>query len=662
MKKVKFIHVVYLLCVCCLSLGLFGSCKYDDSDLVERVDNLEGRLAKLEEQCKLINANINSLQIIVNALKEANHITSISNLVENGVEIGYKIEFAKSDPIHIYHGKAGADGARGEDGYTPLIGVKKDKDGIYYWTLDGNWLTDNDGNKVRAQGLDGKDGYNGKDGKDGYNGKDGKDGEDGKDGKDGKDGYNGKDGKDGEDGKDGKDGYNGSDGKDGYNGKDGKDGYNGKNGVTPKLRIKDGNWEVSYNNGVSWETLGSATGGVVPCPIKSVEVKGRYVLFTLNSGDEIKIPLYNAITIKFEETTIGMKASSQIDLLYTLTGGDNVKVSAIGEGVRTSVDESAKKLTITTDVNFTGGKVLVHATDGNNVATVELTIVKEVLVYIEYGATEELSYDGAFSGIDVEFIKEKSTFSDSDKKGKWAFKGSIKGVVSSAFNGKKSLRSIILPEGITFIDRSAFSNSGLEAITLPESLMGLGQSVFSGTRLKEITIPANVELLGSFAFESSDAGTMPLEKVIFNGSKIKDIEPYTFKNCVNLKEITLPESLTIIDYGAFFGCSSLTKVVIPDNVFEIGKTAFLGCTSLTEATIGRSVTSIREKCFDGCEKLATVICKGETPAILGVGAFMKDEEHSGTKYIKSIKVPTTAVSTYKSADGWKYFSDRISGY
>lgn len=636
MKKVKFIHVVYLLCICCLSLGLLGSCKYDDSDLVERVDNLEGRLAKLEEQCKQINANINSLQIIVNALKEANHITSISNLVENGVEIGYKIEFAKRDPIHIYHGKAGADGARGEDGYTPLIGVKKDKDGIYYWTLDGNWLTDNDGNKVRAQGLDGKDGYNGKDGKDG---------EDGKDGKDGKDGYNGSDGKDG---------------KDGYNGKDGKDGYNGKNGVTPKLRIKDGNWDVSYNNGVSWETLGSATGGVVPCPIKRVEVKGRYVFFTLNSGDEIKVPLYNAITITFEETTIGMNASSQIDLLYTLTGGDNVKVSAIGEGVRTSVDESAKKLTITTDVNFTGGKVLVHATDGNNVATVELTIVKEVLVYIEYGATEELSYDGAFSGIDVEFIKEKSTFSDSDKKGKWAFKGSIKGVVSSAFNGKKSLLSIILPEGITFIGNSAFLNSGLEAITLPESLMEIGQSVFLGTQLKEITIPANVGALGASAFEGSDAGTMPLEKVIFNGSKIMEIEPYTFKNCVNLKEITLPESLTIIAYDAFFGCSSLTKVVIPDNVTEIEKTAFSQCTSLTEATIGRSMISIGKSCFDGCKKLATVICKGETPARLGVGAFMKDD--GGSKYITSIKVPTKAVSTYKDAERWKDFSDRISGY
>lgn len=197
--------------------------------------------------------------------------------------------------------------------------------------------------------------------------------------------------------------------------------------------------------------------------------------------------------------------------------------------------------------------MLVHATDGNNVATVELTIVKEVLTYIEYGAMEELSCEGAFGGTDVEFVKEKSTFSASDEKGKWAFKGSIERVESGAFSGTH-LRRLILPEGITFIDGSAFSNSGLEAITLPESLEGIGQSVFSGTQLKEITIPANVRTLGTSAFEGSDAGTMPLEKVIFKGSKIMDIEPYTFKNCVKLKEITLPESLTVIDYGAFPLC------------------------------------------------------------------------------------------------------------
>lgn len=83
--------------------------------------------------------------------------------------------------------------------------------------------------------------------------------------------------------------------------------------------------------------------------------------------------------------------------------------------------------------------------------------------------------------------------------------------------------SIILPEGITFIGNSAFLNSGLEAITLPESLMEIGQSVFLGTQLKEITIPANVESLGSSAFESSDAGTMPLEKVILTEVRLRKL-------------------------------------------------------------------------------------------------------------------------------------------
>ena len=40
----------------------------------------------------------------------------------------------------------------------------------------------------------------------------------------------------------------------------------------------------------------------------------------------------------------------------------------------------------------------------------------------------------------------------------------------------------------------------------------------------------------------------------------------------------------------------------------------------------------------------------------------EEDNSTGTKYIKSIKVPTTAVSIYKNAAGWKDFSDRISGY
>ena len=76
-------------------------------------------------------------------------------------------------------------------------------------------------------------------------------------------GTNGKDGADGANGKDGADGRNGVDGKDGTDGKNGADGKNGKDGATPKLRInaETNEWEVSYDNGTTWTSLGvKATG------------------------------------------------------------------------------------------------------------------------------------------------------------------------------------------------------------------------------------------------------------------------------------------------------------------------------------------------------------------------------------------------------------------
>lgn len=82
-------------------------------------------------------------------------------------------------------GEDGEDGADGKDGVTPVIGVAQGEDGIYYWTINGEWLLDENGNKVQAQGRDGADGEDGKDGADGEDGKDGADGQDGKDGEDG---------------------------------------------------------------------------------------------------------------------------------------------------------------------------------------------------------------------------------------------------------------------------------------------------------------------------------------------------------------------------------------------------------------------------------------------------------------------------------------------
>ena len=198
-----------------------GCQKYNDTPLKNRVGELENRVTALEELCKKMNTNISSLQTIVGALQNNDYVTSVTPVTKNGETIGYTIAFSKSAPITIYHGENGKDGANGadgkdgvngKDGHTPVIGVRQDSDGVYYWTLDGEWLLDGAGNKVKAEGRDGQNGADGKDGitpqlkiENGYwyvstdngttwmnlgkaTGEDGKDGANGTDGKDGIDG------------------------------------------------------------------------------------------------------------------------------------------------------------------------------------------------------------------------------------------------------------------------------------------------------------------------------------------------------------------------------------------------------------------------------------------------------------------------------------------
>ena len=218
----KKIHLLLLG----LTICLFTACH---KDIWAELENLDQRVTKLEELCKEMNTNITSLQTIVDVLQSNDFITGVVEIKKDGEVIGYTITFGKHDPITIYHGQDGKDGADGKDGQNgqngsanaPVIGVAQETDGVYYWTLNGEWLLDDNGNKLPVSGKDGQNGTNGSNGQDGADGKDGQDGEDGKDGADGQD---------------------------------------GKDGITPQLKIEDGYWYISYDNGATWTQLGKAAG------------------------------------------------------------------------------------------------------------------------------------------------------------------------------------------------------------------------------------------------------------------------------------------------------------------------------------------------------------------------------------------------------------------
>ncbi len=364
-----------------MSVAALAGCTADMDKFTERLDDLEARVAALETLCAQMNEDISSMRTVISALEDGLYITDVKNVGE-----GYRIEFSDGETITIRHGKDGEDGtpgADGQDGYTPVIGVRMDTDGIYYWTLDGEWLLDDQGNKMRVTGENGKDGADGEDGKDGEDGEDGADGAPGEPGAPGEDGADGKDGvtpvigvaqdedgiyywtingewlldengnkvqaqgRDGADGQDGKDGADGEDGKDGADGQDGKDGEDGTS------------------------------------LFSSVDVDDDYVTFTLPDGSSFQIPLEKPLDIIFDVEDMDETVLTpylELEIGYTVQSNSaEISVEVITEGdidvVLTEKDELSGVITIYTESyeSVEGSKIIVLVGDERRVIMRSIT-------------------------------------------------------------------------------------------------------------------------------------------------------------------------------------------------------------------------------------------------------------------------------------------------
>ena len=126
------------LLILAIIVPVFSSCH---KKIWDRLNDHEERIARLEALCNQMNTNISSLQTIVNVLQSRDWVKDIVPVMEDGSIIGYTLTFGSANPITVYNGK---------DAKAPVIGIKQADDGVWYWTLDGEWLLDSSGNKVRA--------------------------------------------------------------------------------------------------------------------------------------------------------------------------------------------------------------------------------------------------------------------------------------------------------------------------------------------------------------------------------------------------------------------------------------------------------------------------------------------------------------------------------
>ena len=689
-------------------LLLFGcGDKYDDSALRNDLNDLENRVAKLEELCKQMNTNISSLQKIVEALQDNLSISKVEQISD-----GYIIHFSDGSTATIKNGKNSED--------APIIGVKKDTDGIYYWTLDGEWLTDEKGNKVKAQGTDGKDGV------------------------------------------------------------DGEDGTNGKDGITPQLKIENGRWMLSMDNGKTWTDIGQATGadgtdgedGVdgkdgTNGIFKSVTEDNDNVYFTLEDDSVITIPKSDnsKFAIAFDTTDIAiLNGGESKTISYTITDATkNTVVKAIAQdGWKVKVDATSTDkgtITITAPNPIVESEILVFANDGSyrtvmvslNCMQGQINIADNSINATSAGGTQEIKLttnldytieipEDAQSWLSLapetralredtivfevtanEGMQRYTTVALKDEQGKilqtiifrqlgtctevhvetkgelenelagydYANIESLKitGVLNDVdflfiYRMMPNLKNLDIAEvNITALPTQAFYNSkNVEHLILPNTLITIGEEMFYQSKLKTVVIPANATTIGNSAFEQCASlisidipanvetigtavfwGCSSLATVTFeNGSQLKTIgggSSYygAFSDCTALTSIEIPASVETIEAAAFKGCSSLATVTFENGsqLKTIGGGssyygAFSDCTALTSIEIPASVETIEAAAFKGCSSLATVTFEnGSQLKTIGGGSSYYGA-FSDCTALTSIEIPAS-VETIKAS-------------
>ena len=227
------------------------------------------------------------------------------------------------------------------------------------------------------------------------------------------------------------------------------------------------------------------------------------------------------------------------------------------------------------------------------------------------------------------------------------------GVGYEAFKNHPTLERVILPDGMTSINSSAFEGCAkLTEVRLPDSIEYIGETAFKNcTALTAIHWPAALSSVKELAFEGCAA--LRTVEVAEPTASSQVWERGIFKGCRALEGMVVPKNITELEQWAFLGCSSLQWVELPHGLKRIGYDAFQNA-GLVSVEIPKTVTRIQNGAFEGSTlQEVTFLCSG-AQLTMGTNVFADCQK------LESVKLPNgttyVEISTFEGCTSLREIS------
>ncbi len=321
-----------------------------------------------------------------------------------------------------------------------------------------------------------------------------------------------------------------------------------------------------------------------------------------------------------QSTSLSMFPSESVTLKYTLDSYDpantevkyesgNEKIVTVDEK-GTVVAQSKGSAAVIATVYYNGKKTLntaiinVTVKDPFSISAIYLNYYKGLGGVVEIPANRGITTISEFAFSNYEYVEKDLSAGD-------IIDYEDPSTVKQAAIGENTIEKVIIPEGVTHINTSAFEKlTALKEVVLPSTLVNIGNNAFAGcTSLTTINLE-HVKFINMNAFKDCALKEVDLSSVVAVGNN-------AFSGC-QLEELLLPATAQSLGEGAFAFNEKLETATFEASKVKIGPSVFEGCIKLRSTNLNAAVISAYA--FASCTKLEEVTL-GVDVAVIGEFAF-----------------------------------------